>query len=255
MNEIHLQSCFYEGTVRHRRFIPRSNAFCYRVFMAYFDVEKLSTLFSSRWLFSLQRFSLIRFKRSDYIGNASESILTSVKKIVGKEINQHNVSKVMLLTNLRFWGFLINPISCYYCFNNHGQLCALVLEVTNTPWGERQTYVLACNPKQKNHRSIFNKMMHVSPFNPMDMVYDWRNNVPNTSLSIHMDVVKDKVKHLDATVKLKRVPFSKKNARRLWIRYPIMTFKVAASIYWQALKILLKKIPPYPHPKKDASIK
>ena len=35
-------SAVYHGTVRHRRFLPRTHAFRYRVFMMYFDLDELN---------------------------------------------------------------------------------------------------------------------------------------------------------------------------------------------------------------------
>ena len=50
---------------------------------------------------------------------------------------------VRLLTQLRHWGIAFNPVSFYYCFEPGGERVeAVVAEVTNTPWGERHTYVL-----------------------------------------------------------------------------------------------------------------
>ena len=53
------------------------------------------------------------------------------------------VSDVRLLTNLRYWGHCFNPISVYYCFERDAEKpVAAVLEVTNTPWGQRHMYVV-----------------------------------------------------------------------------------------------------------------
>lgn len=36
----------------------------------------------------------------------------------------------------------------------------------------------------------------------------------------------------------------------LW-RFPLMTFKVVAAIHWQALKLFLKRVPLFAHPKNN----
>lgn len=43
-----------------------------------------------------------------------------------------------MLGHPRTWGWLFNPITCYFCFDPEGTSVEwLVAEVTNTPWHER----------------------------------------------------------------------------------------------------------------------
>jgi DUF1365 family protein len=71
------------------------------------------------------------------------------------------------------------PIAVYYCYDKPGGACCeyVVAEVTNTPWGERHSYVLEA-PAQRPLATEFDKALHVSPFNPMNMTYRWYSNAP-----------------------------------------------------------------------------
>jgi DUF1365 family protein len=40
---------------------------------------------------------------------------------------------------------------------------------------------------QRVLRCRFDKSFHVSPFNPMEMHYDWRSNTPGERLAIHLE--------------------------------------------------------------------
>ena len=40
-----LQSCIYEGAVRHRRYLPVPHAFGYSLYMMYLDLGELPHLF------------------------------------------------------------------------------------------------------------------------------------------------------------------------------------------------------------------
>jgi DUF1365 family protein len=117
---------------------------------------------------------------------------------------------------------------------------AIVAEVTNTPWGERCCYVLG--PR----RTKTPKEMHVSPFMPMDLAYDWRFTAPGNRLGVGMALERGGQKVFDATLALAREPIS----NGVLLRFPFMTLKVIASIHWEALKLWLKRVPVYIHPAK-----
>jgi len=93
----------------------------------------------------------------------------------------------------------------------------------------------------------------VSPFNPMDMRYHWRSNTPGEKLAIHLANSTDNGTVFDATLSLRAEPLTAGNLNRMLLRYPLMTAKVAAAIYWQALKLFIKRMPIYPHPKTGSS--
>ncbi|MCY4312513.1 MAG: DUF1365 domain-containing protein, partial [Gammaproteobacteria bacterium] len=154
-----------------------------------------------------------------------------------------------LLTNLRYWGFVMNPISIFYCDDNDGQLRYLVLQVTNTPWREKTLYVVRSEPEFRNQNGRFAKRMHVSPFHPMNMTYICRFRVPESRLFFHLENHRSSRCETDATLNLERVPMTLPRLIGLVIRQPSMSMKTGVGIYWQALKLRLKQAPVYPHPK------
>ena len=77
-----------------------------------------------------------------------------------------------MLTHLRTWGWLFNPITVYWCFEPDGVTPdVVVLEVTNTPWKERDWYVVPAE-QVVGRGAVFPKTLHVSPF--LDQALDYR---------------------------------------------------------------------------------
>jgi uncharacterized protein len=257
-----LHSAIYTGTVRHRRYRPKSHDFTYDVFMVYLDLQEVDQVFAqSRW-WSQERFALAEFRRKDFFdGEENTSLYNVVADKVEQTLGNRPEGPIRMLTNLRYFGFIINPITCYYCFDHTGeQLQTVVAEVTNTPWRERCHYVLDCTTPQSALSSVdkqhfvFDKIMHVSPFQPMDLIYHWRGKTPTNDLLIHMDVYQadsDSNSNnaiFDATLVLQRHEMTTKTMNNVIWRYPWMTMKVGVAIYWQALLLWLKRIPFVSHP-------
>ena len=135
-------SALYEGCIRHRRFAVRRHEFRYRIAMAYIDLDELPDLLGGRLVRS--RAGLVRFRRSDYLGDPAVPLADAVRAMVAERAGSAPQGPIRLLTHLRTFGHCFNPVSFYYCFAADGErLETIVAEVTNTPWGERHAYVLA----------------------------------------------------------------------------------------------------------------
>ena len=242
-----LASCLYRGIVHHRRHSPVEHRFDYRIFLVYLDLAELETVFTGRWLWSTRRIAVARFSRSDHLGEPSQPLDESVRDLVEARLGRRPLGPIRLLTNLRYWGYVFNPLSLFYCFCVDGKsLEAVVAEVNNTPWGERHPYVLPGEPLQHQFRKEF----HVSPFLPMDLDYHWRFTVPGESLAVQMGVFRGEQKVFDATMALGRAPITTGTLAGSLLRHPFMTAKVIAAIHWQALRLWLKKVPFHQHPRR-----
>jgi DUF1365 family protein len=243
-----LNSAIYTGWVRHRRYAPRKHSLRYRVFMMLLDLDELDRVFAGTSLWSTKSWALARFKRSDFMGDPKIPLDQAVRERVKQKTGLYPEGPIRLLTNLRYFGFIINPISCYYCFDKKEQLQTIIAEVNNTPWDERHCYVLNCNSASQQQHIRFAKGFHVSPFNPMNIEYDWKSNLPGKSLHIEMQNWREDEMEFDATLALIRKPITGKKLNALIWQYPFMTLKVLGAIYWEAIKLLFKGLPFYGHP-------
>ena len=244
------KSAIYTGSIRHRRFSPKRHELQYQVFMMYLDLAELDQLFEDSWLWSNKRKAIAQFKRSDFFGDPDQPLDQSLRQHLFQETGHQATGPIRLLANLRYFGHIMNPLTCYYFFNDDEKLEYIIAEVNNTPWNEKHNYVLKCDPNQKYQRIKFDKAFHVSPFNPLDIEYDWRCNCPGEKLQLNMQNHRNNDIEFDATLALERQNINSKALRDIMIQYPFMTFKVVSGIYWQALKLWLKRVPIYDHPNK-----
>ncbi len=241
--------------MRHRRRSPRVHEFRYRVFMPYLKLDELDDLFSKTWSWSRSRWAPARFKREDFLGDPAQPLDEAVRQRVEKATGVYPKGPIYLLANLRYFGFNMNPICCYYCYEEDGEtLQFLVAEVNNTPWDERHSYVLQAEPGQRWLRCEFEKNFHVSPFHPMDMSYNWHSNSPAERLILHMENTQQGEVVFDASLAMTRHEASAANLNRFIWSYPAMTLKVCGAIYWQALKLWLKGLPFYSHPNRTRKV-
>ena len=251
-----IKSCIYEGTVRHRRYRPRPNRFQYRLFFMYLDLDELPTLFDMHPLWSNQQVNLAYFRRRDHFGDPQIPIKQAVQDLVEERLGRRPQGPIRLLTHLRYFGHCFNPASFYYCYNQEDtDVETIVLEIHNTPWGEHFCYVLDktenLHPFNGWRRHTGEKVFHVSPFIDMNIHYDWRFRLPGDTLGVHIIDYQKGSKLFDATLTLRRRSLHRRALTRLLLIYPAMTIKVVTLIYWQALRLILKKTPFFSHPKKE----
>jgi DUF1365 family protein len=247
-----MNSGLYRGWVRHRRYAPVPHEFRFPLFLMYLDLDELPTLFDGRWLWSARRPAVAWFRRADYLGDPGVPLDRAVRDCVAERTGHRPAGPIRLLTHLRTLGFVMNPVSLYYCFAPDGHAVeAIVADVTNTPWNERHAYVLrpdSAGGGRGPWRFVFDKAHHVSPFLEMAMRYDWRCSAPGPRLLVHIENHSAGGRQFDATLALRRRPFTGGSLASALVRYPWLTAQVAAGIYWQALRLWVKGAPFHAHP-------
>jgi DUF1365 family protein len=235
--------------------MPVKHQFNYRLFMMYLDLDELPSLFNGRWFWSASRPALARFRRSDHLGPNDKPLAEVIRDLVERNTGKRPDGPVRLLTNLSYFGYCFNPVSFYYCFAVDGETVEyIVSEVNNTPWGERDTHVLDCQhegAKATCWRFRPEKKMHVSPFMPMNVEYDWILSRPTDRLSVYMANAENGTRIFDAAMKLNRKDISGWSLASVLLRFPLMTTKTIFAIHWEALRLWVKRCPIYIHPGKE----
>lgn len=243
-----MHSAIYSGWVRHKRRTPVSHVFQYPLALFYIDLDEWSEL-TARFGLGKKGWLPLSLCRKDYMHPSELPLKQAVLDQVEAALKLRPNGPVRLLTQPRFFGFCFNPVSFYYCFDHCENLQAIVADITNTPWNERYSYILPVTDSRQQHLYSFKKDFHVSPFMPMNQQYEWRFDSPGNKLLVHMENRQDQNKVFSATLSLKHHPLTKKTIRSTFMRFPLQTYRVVWGIYWHALRLKLKRVPFYSHPK------
>lgn len=218
--------------------------------MVYLDHDELDSVFDRRWLWSTKGPALAWYRREDHFGDHAIPLERAVRDRVEAEIGRRPRGPVRTLTQLRYAGYIQNPVSFHYCFDScDARVEAIVAEVTNTPWGETHCYVL--DPALGEGYSVpAAKSFHVSPFMDMAMTYRWATPTPTDSLKLAVGLQGSLGERIfDADLRMARREITSASLARVLVRYPAMTAQVVAGIYWQALRLFLKGAKFHPHPR------
>ena len=249
-----MKSCIYEGKVGHCRHKPFQHSFRYSVFFLYLDLSELDTVFRGRWLWSTDHFNIAYLRRKDHFGDPSIPLDTAVRDLVYEKTGRRPDGPIRMLAHLRYFGHNFNPASFYYCYDKEDRhVEAIIVEIHNTPWGEVFCYVLDETDNQgteKEKRFRLRKVFHVSPFIDMTMDYEWTFTEPGRKLTVHMiDWEKDE-NFFEANLALCRKEMTGLYLALMLVKYPVVTVKVIAGIYWQAFRLWIKGAKFYAHPAK-----
>jgi DUF1365 family protein len=253
-----MKSCIYGGKLRHRRFSPVENSFEYPLTMLFLDLEEIPTLFKDRWLWSAKHCNVAWYRRRDYLGEPALPLDTSVRDLLETQTGQRPAGPIRLLTQLRFFGFHFSPVNFYYCYDAADQIIeAIVAEVRNGHFSKHRFYVLLDSELNEGKDSIkryrFTKAFHVSPFMEMDVRFDWGFGPAAEQLAVQMESFRDGEKFFDATLRLQRRELTGWAMARLIAGYPFVTARGLAMFGYQLLRLWLKRIVPYPGPRKPPS--
>lgn len=262
-----IESAIYDAHVRHRRREP-ADELHHNLRFAYLDLDALPDLVGQRTGWSIHP-APVWFRRRDYLDGEDRPLKEAVAELVLDRSGIRLPGPVAILTQLRTFGWLFNPLTTYYCFEPDGQtLIAVVLEITNTPWHERFWYVL--DAQQVDGRGIpFPKQFHVSPLLPMELTYRCRAPVPGARLALRFELSgsgmsaasvdpeshsappRNSTRVFDADLTGRRVPLDAPLTLRPALHSASQTARVSAGIYAHAASLRIRGAPFHRHPKHD----
>tara|TARA_Y100000389_G_C17340180_1_gene452870 strand:+ start:33 stop:797 length:765 start_codon:yes stop_codon:yes gene_type:complete len=236
-----INSCIYSGSVIHKRFKPKEHFFKYKVFSLFLDLSELNELDDKLNFFSLNKFNLISFHEVDHGNRDGSSLFDWVKN----NLSNNNVStvniRVKLLCYPRILGYVFNPLSVFFVYDQNENLISILYEVKNT-FGEQHTYFFKVENQNKLIQNNCSKKFHVSPFIEMNCNYFFKILNPAQKLSVIIDQYDQKGKILFASQDGERSDLTSKNLMKSYLKHPLMTFKIISAIHFEAFKLWMKGI-------------
>jgi DUF1365 family protein len=249
MKSLYSQSNIFLGNIVHRRFSPKKHSFDYSLYMLALNVSEVENATNGIGLFGFSWYHPLRFVEKDYLRGEPNGLTQRITNKVTQLKGHSDIDKIVMLVQVRCFGIYFSPANFYFCYDEKGTCTQMLAEVSNTPWNERHYYLIDL---LNNDDKVNKKSFQVSPFMDLDMSYFWQvkpPNVENNRLMVHienkkLDLENKKFDKLfDANLMMEKQLFNQKNLLRVWCQLPVMTVKIIVGIYWQAMKLFIKRIP------------
>ncbi len=261
-----MNSCYYKIKISHTRIKPRKNSFTYSIYMMYLDLDEIEKLDKNFLFFSYNKWNVFSFFDKDHFKFihtkskiaeiiSKEKINYQAKNYFGKDTKERikviikeskqdfELGKVYVLTNLRNFGYIFNPVSFYFCFDKAGKFRAMFSEVNNT-FHDQKMYVNIIEDSEKEKFSFSqNKNFYISPFTDYKNKLHWKFSLPSDKLNMTVNSVKGDNNELVTSLVGEKREIKKFTFLYLQMRYPMITFMIIFRIHFQALKLWLKKVP------------
>ena len=142
--------------------------------------------------------------------------------------------RVFMLTTARTLGYVFNPISVFWAYDQAGTCTAVVAEVHNT-YGGRHAYLI--HPDREGYAEA-DKALYVSPFYPLDGRYQIHVGEPGETVSLSVTLRRDGDDPFVATLRGLRRPVTAANVLRMALWYP--SARTTALIRWQGIRLWWK---------------
>lgn len=224
------------GETFHGRKGAVVNAFRYGVDYVLLDPDTAR----GPWFFSRNRANLTAVWDSDHGGapKAGRGVAWVRQVLAQAGLPGDRIS---LLAQPRVLGHVFNPVSFWLVHDAGGALRVVIAEVTNT-YGDRHSYLCHRDdrgPITPEDHLTAQKLLHVSPFQPVAGGYAFRFDIRPDRIGIWIDFTAGNG-GLIATLTGKRVPLTNAGILMACLRRPFGSRRVLALIHWQALKLWWK---------------
>ena len=241
-----IRNCIYLGKVFHARQKPKKHSFNYKVFYLNInlnDIKKNNLPF----LLSYNKFNMFSFYDKDHGPLNCKNIDDWVRNLIKINKIKVNIKNIYLLTFPRVLGYVFNPLSIYSCLDKNGRIVIQVYEVHNT-FNQRFFYIVKNSFLKKNHKNVYKKKFHVSPFMSMKGSYKFKSIWIENKLNLLVEYF-SKDENFFASFSGTERKLNNYNLILYFLRIPFMTIKIIIGIHLEAIILYIKGAKFYKCPK------
>jgi len=232
------RSQIFVGQLVHARLEPVRHDFTYPVYLYAFDLDELPTLARANRLFGYNCQRPVAIHDRDYLTGPG-SIRERLIRHLTERGYSHELGRIQLITCARYFNYMFNPVSFYYCYDKQDRLRYVVSEINNT-YGERHLYVSEIELEfgaQHLHRTkegLQPKTFFVSPFNKVEDHYEFVFAPLDSRLDIRINIRRQGKALFVSRLVAEALPFSTVDQIKTLLRFPISAVLSIPRIYWQA---------------------
>jgi cyclopropane-fatty-acyl-phospholipid synthase len=238
-----MRSCIYEGYTEHQRIKPAEHRFRYSLYFYCFALDELPQMDRRLPLFACNRFRPVSLYDKDYLDEGPGAIREKLLKRLDGEVAVARIKRILLITSARYFNYIFNPVSFYYCLTQDNELMAVVAEVNNT-FNEKHLYVLKTPeedaPGYAAHYRT-DKAFHVSPFNSTAGQYEFFFSEPGEEIDIRIVLHRDGGKIFEARLFGKSKPLTSLGLAAIMLKHPLLPHLSVPRIFLEAGKLFFQK--------------
>lgn len=240
-----MRSSLYSCHVFHRRTRPVAYGFVSRIFMWHLDLDEIDALCRRLPLVSRNRFNIYSFRDDDHLYLGEATLRENVEAYLRREGIHEKPARISLVTNLRTFGYVFNPVSFYFCEDKTGEALAIVVEVHNT-FGELKPFLLRREDlRGQRFAARHAKRFYISPFSELEQMLEIKAELPGERLAVYVNNYEpgEEQPFFKSSLTGQRVPLTTRSLLGYSLRFPLITLKVISLIHWHALRLYLKGVP------------
>jgi cyclopropane-fatty-acyl-phospholipid synthase len=249
-----VNSQIYFGEVSHARLAPVKHNFRYPVYFYAFNLDELPLLSRRSLIFGYNRLRPVAIHDKDYLFPGDAPLREKVDTVLNDAGLTAPRGKIILVTAARYFNYIFNPVSFFYCYDADDHLLCVLAQVNNT-FGEMHLYLLHCQePGEGNSQMVFktDKQFHVSPFFPLQGRYEFHLSAPGDGLDNAIHYYLDDQLVLIARIEGQAVPLTSVRLARTIMLHPARAALTMPRILWQAAKLYwLRRLPVHHKPVPD----
>ena len=244
-----MNSQIYLGEVTHARLLPIEHRFRYPVHFFGIDLDELPQLDCTTPLFGYNRLRPVAIHDRDYLFPGNQPIREKLDRALKMFDVDLQLQRVTLVTAARYFNYVFNPISFFYCYGDDGRLACVLAQVNNT-FGEMHLYLLpAAGGGQAPLQVETGKQFHVSPFFPRRGRYEFRLSCSTEQIDNSIHYFPDDQLALIARIRGTGQPLTSASLTRTLLAHPARASLTMPRILWQAARLYWqRRLPVYERP-------